>query len=82
MLKKYFADLFQTAQAGDAREESFYGDLTNLLETYADQNDHQDIHVTTLPKRTEVGNPDFRTLDEGKRLSLNTKRAEKIYKRT
>ncbi len=56
----YFKDLATTARQGDAREESFYPALAAMLKTVADDSGRQHVHVTTLPKPTEGGNPDFR----------------------
>lgn len=36
MLKRYLKSIFETAQQGDAREESFYTHLEALLKGYAD----------------------------------------------
>lgn len=63
LLYDYAKNLFETGKRGDTREESFYGDLSNLLENYAHSNGLDEIHVTTLPKQTETGNPDFRIWD-------------------
>lgn len=46
--------------SGDAREESFYSCLETLLGQFAVRSGRSEIHVTTLPKKTEAGNPDFR----------------------
>ena len=62
MLEKYLQDLFKTMKQGDAREESYYPDLKKLFENWSEQNKKQ-ISVTTLPKKTEAGNPDFRIWD-------------------
>ena len=48
------------ARQGDAREESFYPALAAMLKAVADDGGRQHAHVTTLPKPTEGGNPDFR----------------------
>ena len=45
---------------GDAREESFYPALADMLGEMAHAAGKKHIHVTTLPKPTEGGNPDFR----------------------
>lgn len=45
---------------GDAREESFYPSLADMLGEMARAAGKKHIHVTTLPKSTEGGNPDFR----------------------
>ena len=63
MLKSYFKKIFDVNKTGDAREESYYSTLENLLKDYADSTNKKDIHVTTLPKKTEAGNPDFRVWD-------------------
>lgn len=51
--------LSEIMQRGDAKEETFYPVLETLIKTLSDELDHQS-DVTTLPKRTEAGNPDFR----------------------
>jgi predicted helicase len=58
----YLDALFDLAQRGDAREESHYPALDNLLNALA-QAQRRDIQVTVLPKPTEAGNPDFRVWD-------------------
>ncbi|MGQ9570921.1 MAG: type ISP restriction/modification enzyme, partial [Thermodesulfovibrionales bacterium] len=47
----------------DAREESYYSILEGLLKEYAQSIGKEDIYITTLPKKTEAGNPDFRIWD-------------------
>ena len=56
----YFKNLAAVARQGDAREESFYPALATMLKEVADNSGRQHVHVTTLPKPTEGGNPDFR----------------------
>ena len=56
----YFKDLAAVAHRGDAREESFYPALAKLLDGIAKATGRAQVHVTTLPKPTEGGNPDFR----------------------
>lgn len=63
MLKQYIRNIFDTEQHGDAREESFYSSLEKLIESYAGEKKLKNIHVTTLPKKTDGGNPDFRVWD-------------------
>jgi hypothetical protein len=60
IFKHYSRRLAEVAAAGDAREESFYAPLAELLETVAQATGRPHVHVTTLPKATEAGNPDFR----------------------
>lgn len=62
MLKGYLKRLFEIANKGDAREESFYPCLAGLLEDYFKQTG-KGLSVTVLPKKTEAGNPDFRIWD-------------------
>lgn len=59
MLKKYLGRVFETFNRGDAREESYYTILEDLLKDYA-KLFNKPIDVRTLPKQTEAGNPDFR----------------------
>jgi len=63
MLKSYFKKIFEVGKTGDAREESYYSTLVDLLNTYAESINKKNIHITTLPKKTEAGNPDFRIWD-------------------
>ncbi len=63
MLKSYLKKLLDITGRGDAREESYYEALSWLLSGYADSSVDKDIRITTLPKRTEAGNPDFRIWD-------------------
>ncbi len=58
----YLKGLFEKYKHGDAREESYYSVLEDLLNTYAG-NKKIKASVTTLPKQTEAGNPDFRIWD-------------------
>jgi predicted helicase len=58
----YLNALFELARRGDAREESHYLALNDLLNTLARAQGHN-IQVTMLPKPTEAGNPDFRVWD-------------------
>ena len=60
ILDNYFKVITEVASQGDAREESFYSCLETLLQQYAESTGRSDVHVTTLPKKTEAGNPDFR----------------------
>jgi predicted helicase len=63
MLKSYLKEIYQIAGPGDATEESYYSALQHLLEEYAGSVGKKNIHITTLPKKTEAGNPDFRIWD-------------------
>lgn len=63
MLKSYISKLYEIASRGDAREESYYSVLEVLLKEYAESQSKRNIYITTLPKNTEAGNPDFRVWD-------------------
>jgi hypothetical protein len=63
MLKSYLRKIFDIASRGDDREETYYSTLEGLLKEYADSTSKEDVCITTLPKRTEAGNPDFRVWD-------------------
>ncbi len=56
MLKSYLKKVYETANRGDAREESYYSILEALLNEYKDSVGRKNNHITTLPKKTEAGN--------------------------
>jgi hypothetical protein len=60
LFKKYLKDLSDVSLRGDAREETFYPALAGLLQQVSEATGRSHVHVTTLPKPTEAGNPDFR----------------------
>jgi predicted helicase len=63
VLKRYLKGIFNTGQRGDAREESYYETLAGLFRDAATSSGKSKFHITTLPKSTEAGNPDFRAWD-------------------
>jgi len=63
VLESYIKSVYETGRKGDATEPSYYQSLVELLEEFAGSVDKKHIQVTTLPKRTEAGNPDFRVWD-------------------
>ena len=63
MFSNYLAQLYKTTTRGDAREESYYPLFENFLYEFARNIGKTKIQVTTLPKQTEAGNPDFRVWD-------------------
>ena len=69
ILKKYFKGIAEVAGHGDAREESFYSCLQTLLEQFAASTDRSEVHVTTLPRQTDAGNPDFRVWNGHDRIT-------------
>lgn len=72
LFTQYLKQLSAAAQQGDAREESFYFAVAEMLKAVADATGRKEVHVTTLPKSTDAGNPDFRLWngkDAGKKVS-------------
>lgn len=65
----YFRALFDAGRHGDAREESFYAPLADLVRAMAEHHGATGLTVTTLPKQTEAGNPDFRVWDGRARIT-------------
>ncbi|MFQ5589282.1 MAG: DNA methyltransferase, partial [Nitrospiria bacterium] len=63
MLTAYLKRILETARRGDAREESYYAGLETLFFDYAKATGKTAVHITTAPKKTEAGNPDFRIWD-------------------
>lgn len=63
MLESYLENIFEAGKAGDATEPSYYPTLEKLLEEFADSTGKRHILVTTLPRKTEAGNPDFSFAD-------------------
>ncbi len=63
MLKSYLDNIIKTTERGDAREESYYHALSSVFQEFALSQQKKSIQVTTLPKKTEAGNPDFRIWD-------------------
>jgi hypothetical protein len=56
----YFKELYAVAEQGDAREESFYPALADMLKSVAERTGRKQVRVTMLPKPSDAGNPDFR----------------------
>ncbi len=63
MLQDYLRKIADTTALGDAREESYYSNLSSFIETFAEGIGRKKIQITTLPKKTQAGNPDFRIWD-------------------
>lgn len=63
MLKTYLKEVFELAQTGDAREESYYSSLAGLLRQFAHSIGRKDVDVTILPKKSDAGYPDFKVWD-------------------
>lgn len=63
MTTEYLKKIANTTAQGDAREESYYPHLSNFLSEFATGTGKNKTQITTLPKKTEAGNPDFRVWD-------------------
>jgi predicted helicase len=68
MLKQYLKKILEVARRGDAREESYYSTLEGLIGDSAKSQNRKDIRVTSQPKKTDAGNPDFRVWDGKQRI--------------
>jgi hypothetical protein len=68
LFTKYLKNLYEVAAQGDAREESFYPALAEMLRDVAQSGGRTDVHVTTLPRQTDAGNPDFRIWNGSDRI--------------
>lgn len=62
MIKNYLENIVKIFLQGDAREESYYSSLEGFIKSFA-QSINKSIQITTIPKKTEAGNPDFRIWD-------------------
>ena len=80
LFSTYLKNLAAVARQGDAREESFYPALADMLKEVATATGKTDVHVTTLPRPTEGGNPDFR-LWNGTRPDYRLCRSEEADRR-
>ncbi len=63
MLKSYIKKISDVTCLGDAREESYYSSLEGFIKDFTASSGKKNIEITTLPKKTEAGNPDFRVWD-------------------
>lgn len=63
MTASYLKAVAKTTAQGDAREESYYPHLSGFLGKFAESIGKTKTQITTLPKKTEAGNPDFRVWD-------------------
>jgi predicted helicase len=63
MTGSYLKDIAKTTAQGDAREESYYRHFSNFLDEFSKSIGKTKTQITTLPKKTDAGNPDFRIWD-------------------
>jgi len=69
ILERFIDRIAAQLQRGDAREETFYPSLETLITSLGAELGYNNIDATTLPKRTEAGNPDFRIWDGSHRIT-------------
>jgi hypothetical protein len=63
MLKIYLTKIAKIAGQNDSREESFYSTLEALVIDCAENLNKKTVQITTNPKKTDAGNPDFKVKD-------------------
>ena len=63
MLKSYFKKIFEVGKTGDAQGRELLLDLRGPFKDLWRLIEKKKLHITTLPKKTEAGNPDFRIWD-------------------
>jgi predicted helicase len=68
MIADYLKKISDTTSQGDAREESYYAHLSSFLEDFTESIGKTKVQITTLPKKTEAGNPDFRIWDGNQQI--------------
>ncbi|HUU04597.1 MAG TPA: type ISP restriction/modification enzyme [Patescibacteria group bacterium] len=78
IIENYLKDIHRVYTRGDAREESYYSDLKKFIEELRTACGQMRIAVTTLPRKTEGGNPDFRIWDGKNKIVgyIETKKPE------
>ena len=59
MFNNYLKQILNSFAKGDAREESYYEHLADLLRNFSEDKRKKKIDVTILPSKTEACNPDF-----------------------
>jgi predicted helicase len=60
---EYLHQIFKKYQKGDATEISYYSTLEKFVKEFSESKRKKKIEITTIPKKTEAGNPDFRIWD-------------------
>jgi uncharacterized protein (UPF0332 family) len=63
MLKNYLTNIHEITARGDATEQSYYSLIEGLMLEYAESIGNKKVKVTTIPQKTDAGNPDFRIWD-------------------
>mgnify|MGYP001101790706 CR=1 FL=1 len=74
----YFKEVHKIYTDGDFREESFYPSFKRLIEDCFQSLEKQTgVNVLVLPRKTEVGIPDFRVGKNGEIIGRHPPRNEK-----
>jgi len=69
LISEYLLQLFKKYQKGDATEVSYYSVLEKFLRNFSETQRKKKIEITTIPKKTEAGNPDFRIWDGRQKIT-------------
>ncbi|UCH96039.1 MAG: N-6 DNA methylase, partial [Candidatus Aminicenantes bacterium] len=77
ILDSYLKEIHHKFSQGDAREESYYPIMEQMILAAAPFLGKTKVDVTTLPKKTEGGNPDLRVWD-GKSMIVGYIEAKKL----
>jgi predicted helicase len=62
-LQTFISDVARILNNDDYREETFYNAFEQLMRSAGEELEVRKLDVTTLPKKTDAGNPDFRIWD-------------------
>lgn len=81
ILSDYLSKIQELIDAGDAREESYYHILKEMIDAWAQKTNRKNCEVLILPKATEGGNPDFRVWDGKARITgyIEAKKPETLH---
>jgi predicted helicase len=69
LTSEYLHHIFKKYQKGDATEISYYSTLEKFLKEFSEAERNKKIEITTIPKKTEAGNPDFRIWDGRQKIT-------------
>ncbi|HWM95136.1 MAG TPA: type ISP restriction/modification enzyme [Thermoanaerobaculia bacterium] len=69
LLSGYLERLAAVEGRGDAREESFYPTLVDLITRWAERSGLREVHVTTIPRKTRGCSLDFQVWRDRHRLA-------------
>jgi len=69
LIAEYLHQIFKKYRKGDATEISHYSTLEKFLKEFSESKRKKKIEITTIPKKTEAGNPDFRIWDGRQKIT-------------